>query len=164
MSVDGIVAMSCVLLTNDVVKVAPSHVATELLLKLWPFTVRVKPVPPAVALLGEIEDTDGVDGQEEQETAGSNNIASALTRTSDLFILVSLAMGVPSNNLADGQSAGAWIREDIPRGSSFRSSAALPGLSVLSKLPQYTLARRPPSPYDGGGDTNSVALTTAVPV
>jgi hypothetical protein len=72
MFVDGIVAMSCVLLTNDVDKVAPSHVATELPLKLWPFTVRVKPAPPAVALFGEIEDTDGVDGQ---ETIGGKNIA-----------------------------------------------------------------------------------------
>lgn len=90
MSVDGIVAMSCVLLTNDVVKVAPSHVATELLLKLWPFTVRVKPAPPAVALLGEIEDTDGVDGQEEQETAGSRSIANAPNR-GDFLVIVTPA-------------------------------------------------------------------------
>ena len=79
MSVPGIVTVSCLLLTNDVVRDVPFHTTTELLLKLPPFTVRTKPAPPAVALLGESELTDGVDGQE-QETAGSKKIANAPKR------------------------------------------------------------------------------------
>lgn len=71
--------MSCLLLTNDVVSDVPFHTTTELLLKLPPFTVRTKPAPPAVALLGESELTDGVDGQE-QETTGSRKIANAPKR------------------------------------------------------------------------------------
>ena len=77
--------MSCLLLTNDVVRAVPFHTATELVLKLPPFTVRTKPSPPAVALLGESELTDGVDGQE-QEVAGSNKIANAPKRA-DFFIV-----------------------------------------------------------------------------
>ena len=79
MSDPGIVTVSCLLLTNDVVRDVPFHTATELLLKLPPFTVRTKPAPPAVALFGESELTDGVDGQE-QETAGSKKIANAPKR------------------------------------------------------------------------------------
>jgi len=66
-------------LTNDVVWAVPFQTATELLLKLPPFTVRTKPGPPAVALLGESELTEGVDGQE-QATAGSKKIANAPKR------------------------------------------------------------------------------------
>ena len=84
-SVAEIVAVSWLLLTNDVVSDAPFHTTTELLLKSWPFTVRTNPAPPAVALLGEIEVTDGVDGQE-QETTGSKKIANAL-KVSELFIV-----------------------------------------------------------------------------
>jgi hypothetical protein len=94
MSVDGIVAVSCVLLTNDVVKGVPFHTAAELLLKLLPFTVRTKPAPPAAALLGESEVTDGVDGHVEQETAGSRNIANVPKERSDLLIVGIAAMGV----------------------------------------------------------------------
>jgi hypothetical protein len=77
MSLSGTVAVSCLPLTNDVVKAVPFHTATELLLKLPPLMVRTKPAPPAVALLGESELTEGVEGQE-QDTAGSNKIAEAL--------------------------------------------------------------------------------------
>jgi hypothetical protein len=57
--------MSCLLLTNDVVRDVPFHTTTALLSKLLPFTVRVKPLSPTVALVGESEATDGVDGHEE---------------------------------------------------------------------------------------------------
>jgi len=90
-SVAGIVAVSCLLLTNDVVTDVPFHTTTELLSKFLPFTVRTKPLPPTVALLGESEATDGVDGQE-QETAGSRKIANApKTKRGDFFIV---AIGV----------------------------------------------------------------------
>ena len=81
--------MSCLPLTNAVVWAVPFHTTTELLLKLPPFTVRTKPDPPAAALLGESELTDGVDGQE-QATAGSRKIANAPKRGG--FFLI--AMGV----------------------------------------------------------------------
>jgi hypothetical protein len=63
-------------------------------------TVRVKPTPPAAALLGESEVTDGVDGQE-QERPGSKKIANAPKR-SGLFVVVIVAKGAPFNKLADG--------------------------------------------------------------
>lgn len=71
-SVAGIVAVSCLLLTNDVVRDVPFHTTTALLSKLLPFTVRVRPLPLAVVLVGESEVTDGVEGQEEQEMAESS--------------------------------------------------------------------------------------------
>jgi len=52
--------------------------------------VRENPSPPAVALLGEIEVTDGVAGQPPQETTGSNKIANA-PKSADIFIV---AIGV----------------------------------------------------------------------
>jgi hypothetical protein len=67
----------------------PFHTATEVLLKLPPFMVRTKPAPPTVALLGESELTDGVDGQE-QEMIGSRKIANA-PRRGDLFVVVMVA-------------------------------------------------------------------------
>jgi hypothetical protein len=72
----------------------PFHTATELLLKLPPFMVRTKPAPPAVALLGESELTDGVDGQE-QEMIGSRKVAN-MPRRGDLFVVAIVAIGVPS--------------------------------------------------------------------
>jgi hypothetical protein len=95
--------MSCLLLTNDVARAAPFHATTALPLKLLPFTVKTKLAPPAVALVGEIEARDGVDGQE-QETAESKKIANANSRV-DLFLGFFVAVGVPSGELADGQSA-----------------------------------------------------------
>jgi hypothetical protein len=89
MSVPGIEAVSWRPSTNKVVWAVPFHTTTELALKLPPFTVKVKPAPPAVALAGEIELIDGVDGQE-QETAGSKKTANA-PRRDDLFIV---AIGV----------------------------------------------------------------------
>jgi hypothetical protein len=85
MSVAGIVVVSWWPLTNDVVWAVPFHTTTELLLKLPPFTVRTKPAPPAVAVLGESELTDGVEGQE-QETAGSRKINNAPKRGDFLIV------------------------------------------------------------------------------
>jgi len=48
-------ACSCVLLTNVVVRADPFQLTTELLMKPFPFTVRVKAAPPAVAVDGESE-------------------------------------------------------------------------------------------------------------
>ena len=70
------------------VRDVPFHTTTALLSKFLPFTVRVKPLPPTVALFGESELTDGVDGQE-QAMAGSRKIANAPKRA-DFFIV---AMG-----------------------------------------------------------------------
>ena len=57
----------------------PFHTTTELLLKFLPFTVIAKAAPPALALFGEIEVIEGVEGQE-QETTGSRKIANAIKR------------------------------------------------------------------------------------
>src|SRR5205823_5334410 len=53
MSAAGTVAVTFVLSTNVVVRLAPFHFTTLLCTKLVPFTVRVNCGPPAVALLGE---------------------------------------------------------------------------------------------------------------
>lgn len=100
MSDAGIVAVSCLLLTNDEVRGVPFHTTTELLLKLPPFTVRTRPDPPAATLLGESEDTDGVDGHEEQETAGSRRMANAPKRKTGNFLI--FGIGVPPGKLAGG--------------------------------------------------------------
>lgn len=84
----GIVAVSWWLLTNEGVTDEPFHTNTELLVKLPPFTVRTKSGPPAVALFGESELIDGVEGQE-QETRKSRQIANAAKR-GDLFVAVAM--------------------------------------------------------------------------
>jgi hypothetical protein len=48
-------AVNCVAFTNVVVAAAPLKFTTEVATKLVPFTVSVKAVPPAAALVGEIE-------------------------------------------------------------------------------------------------------------
>jgi hypothetical protein len=48
-------ACNCVALTNVVVRFAPFHWITELLMNPLPFTVSTNAAPPAVALVGEIE-------------------------------------------------------------------------------------------------------------
>jgi hypothetical protein len=77
MFVEKTSAVSWLPLTNDVVSGEPFQTTTELLLKLPPFTVKTNPAPQAVALVGEIEVTDGVAGQPPHETKGSNKIVSA---------------------------------------------------------------------------------------
>jgi hypothetical protein len=84
MSVAGIVAVSWLLLTNDMVREVPFQTTNELLLKFLPLTVRTNPAPPAVALFGEIEVIDGVDGHE-QEIRESPKSTSAL-KTSAFFL------------------------------------------------------------------------------
>ena len=54
MSVAGTEAVSCVELTNVVVRLLPFQLTTDPDTKLEPLTVRVKADPPAVALVGEI--------------------------------------------------------------------------------------------------------------
>ena len=60
MSAAEIAAVSWVLLENVVVRAAPFQFTTEVVTKPEPFTVSVKPGPPAVALLGEMEVTFGL--------------------------------------------------------------------------------------------------------
>ena len=84
-----IVAVSWLPLTKDVVRDEPFQTTTELLLKLPPFTVSENPAAPAVALFGEIEATEGVDGQPPQETAGSSKIADA-PKSADIFIAINM--------------------------------------------------------------------------
>lgn len=86
MSLEGIAAVSCVLLTKVVVWSAPFQRTTERALKLVPFTVRVNPGPPAVALEGKIEKSKGGRlGEKEMGTGGvepqpaSNEIKRAST-------------------------------------------------------------------------------------
>jgi hypothetical protein len=52
-AVTGIV--TCVALTNVVVRAVPLNVTTDVETKLVPFTVNVNAAPPAVALVGESE-------------------------------------------------------------------------------------------------------------
>lgn len=92
MSDAGTVAVSCLLLTSDIARDIPFHTTTELPLKFLPFTVIAKAAPPAVALLGEIDVIDGVDGQE-QERTGSRRIAS-MPKRGDFFIAVTIAIAV----------------------------------------------------------------------
>jgi hypothetical protein len=54
-----IAAVSWVALTNVVVLAAPLNFTTDVDTKPVPFTVRVKAAPPAVAVVGEIEDSVG---------------------------------------------------------------------------------------------------------
>lgn len=54
-----ICAVSWFALTNVVVRLLPPHCTTEVLMKLLPFTVRVKAPEPALALFGEREVSAG---------------------------------------------------------------------------------------------------------
>jgi hypothetical protein len=87
MFVDETSAVSWLLLTNDVARAEPFQTTTALLLKLPPFTVKTNPAPPAVALFGEIEVTDGVAGQPPHETNGSNKTANA-AKSADIFMAI----------------------------------------------------------------------------
>jgi hypothetical protein len=84
-----IAAVSWLLLTNVVVRGEPSQTTTALLLKFPPFTVNENPAAPAVALLGEIEVTEGVGGQPPQETRISDKIANA-PKSADVFNAIGL--------------------------------------------------------------------------
>jgi hypothetical protein len=127
MSVPGTVAVSCLLVTNDDVKVVPFHTTTELLLKLPPFTVRVKPAPPAVALVGEIELSDGVDGQE-QETEGSRKSVNAPKRDNRFIVIVAIRVHFP-------QISGRAECQDIRVGMiTRRSSISMRGVRSHLKL------------------------------
>lgn len=59
MSVAGMTAVSCVLLTKVVSRLELFQTTTEPETKFEPFTVRVKPAPPAAVLEGEREASVG---------------------------------------------------------------------------------------------------------
>lgn len=60
MSLARIDAVSCVALTNVVERLFPFHRTVEDDTKFKPFTVRTNAAPPAVALAGDTEETDGI--------------------------------------------------------------------------------------------------------
>jgi hypothetical protein len=60
MSLAGMEALSCVLLTKVVGRVAPFHRTTEPETKLLPFTVKVNAGPPTAAAAGDSDDNVGV--------------------------------------------------------------------------------------------------------
>src|SRR5262245_62120173 len=68
MSVAGIAAVSCVALTNVVLRAVPFHCTTEPETKLLPFTVKVNAGPPAVALFGDSEVNAGAVTDESMRT------------------------------------------------------------------------------------------------
>ncbi|HKN15383.1 MAG TPA: hypothetical protein VJX47_00460 [Candidatus Sulfotelmatobacter sp.] len=74
-------------MTTAVVRSEPFQTTIALLLKLPPFTVSENPAPPAVALFGEREVTEGVAGQPPQETTQSTKIANA-PKSADIFIAI----------------------------------------------------------------------------
>jgi hypothetical protein len=59
---DGTAAFNCVAETNVVLSAEPFHCTISPVTKLAPFTVSVNPTPPATAVVGEMETTDGVAG------------------------------------------------------------------------------------------------------
>jgi hypothetical protein len=90
------VATNSWLLMNVVTRKEPFQLTTESRWKSLPLTVSRNWLPPAVALLGEIEVMDGAGGQVPQDTT----IASAST---DMRAnLDALAIGLHLRQLADG--------------------------------------------------------------
>ncbi len=59
MSAAVMLAVNCVALTNDVVRAEPPHSTATPETKLLPFTVRVNPAPPAIAVAGPSEEIVG---------------------------------------------------------------------------------------------------------
>jgi len=106
--VDETSAVSWLPLTNEVVRDEPFQTTTELLLKLPPSTVKTNPAPPAVALLGEIEVTDGVAGHPPHETTESNKIANP-PKSADIFI----AIGVHPRQISGRADLQGWDFERI---------------------------------------------------
>jgi hypothetical protein len=60
MSAAVMAAVTCVLLTNVVVRLDPFHCTLEVLRKLEPFTVSVKAAPPVIAEAGLKLEMDGM--------------------------------------------------------------------------------------------------------
>jgi len=69
MSLAGIEALSCMLLTNVVARLLPFHCNTELEMNPEPFTVSVNAAPPAAALLGESDVMEGCGGADPPHAA-----------------------------------------------------------------------------------------------
>ena len=60
MSAALMAVVSCVALTNVVVRALPFQFSAELFTKFVPFTVSVKAAPPTDALVGDMPETTGV--------------------------------------------------------------------------------------------------------
>jgi hypothetical protein len=126
-----IAAVSWLLLTNDVVWGEPSQTTTALLLKFPPFTVSENPAAPAVALLGEIEVTEGVGGQPPQETRVSDKIANA-PKSADVFN----AIGLPIRQISG--------RADS-RGRDFERIIISVAIQLVDRIDSDYIAQRLPA-------------------
>ncbi|MGA9259914.1 MAG: hypothetical protein WBV98_25220 [Candidatus Sulfotelmatobacter sp.] len=98
MSVVVMAATNSWLLMNFVTRKEPFQLTTESLRKSLPLTVNKNWLPPAVALLGEIEVMDGTGGQFPQDRTVTSMIASTGMRAH----LGTLAIGLHLRQLADG--------------------------------------------------------------
>ena len=98
MSVAVMVATNSWLLMNVVTRKESFQLTTESRRKSLPLTVNRNSLPPAVALLGEIEVMDGAGGQVPQERTVTSVIASTDMKAN----LGVLAIGLHLRQLADG--------------------------------------------------------------
>jgi hypothetical protein len=98
MSVAVIAATNSWLLTKLVTRREPFQLSTESRRKSLPLTVNRNWMPPAVALLGEMEVMEGAAGQVPQE----GTVASVIASTDTIANVDALAIGLHIRQLADG--------------------------------------------------------------
>ena len=97
-SVAVMAATNSWLLTKLVTRREPLQLSTESRRKSLPLTVNRNWMPPAVALLGEMEVMDGAAGQVPQE----GTVASVIASTDTIANVDALAIGLHIRQLADG--------------------------------------------------------------
>jgi hypothetical protein len=119
MSVAVMVATSSLLLMNVVNWKEPFQLTTESRWKSLPLTVSRNWLPPAVAVLGEIEVMDGTGGQVPQD----NTVTSVIASTGVRAILGALAIGLHLRQLADG--IGRHRQKRLECGSAFSGTSQL---------------------------------------
>lgn len=110
----GIAATNCWLLTKVVTNEEPFRYAIELLRKSFPLMVRVNWPPPAVAVLGEIEATDGAGGQEQDKA-----VASAIASMHKMGDLAAVAIDVHRRQTGSDKRGAANVKtiQEDRRGS-----------------------------------------------
>lgn len=117
MSVAVVAATNSWLLTKLVTRREPFQLSTESRRKSLPLTVNRNWLPPAVALLGEMEVMDGAAGQVPQE----RTVASVIASTDTIANVDTLAIGLHIRQLADdiercsgrsGRSVDRWDCEN----------------------------------------------------
>ena len=109
MSVAEMVATSSWLLTNVVTRNEPFQLTKESWWKSLPLTVNRNWLPPAVALLGEIEVMDGAGAQVPQERA----VASVIANAANMCDLATVAIGLHLGKLADAKRGAGRQFEKI---------------------------------------------------